>query len=204
MKPLTSLCSLLTLALGVVSLADAAERQLGAHQHGHGTVNMVIEGSTLWIELEAPGADIVGFEHAAESADDEAAVEAAKARLADPLALFAITAEAGCAVESAAVDLVGHESEEAHEEGEVHEEGEAHEGEEDGRDDDAAEEGGHSEFHAEYKLVCAQAEVIDEVGFPYFELFQGAEELDVTVITDAGQSQYEVERDGPALRLGND
>ena len=51
----------LAAALSAASLATAAERELGAHMHGHGTVNIVLEGSALWIELEAPGADIVGF-----------------------------------------------------------------------------------------------------------------------------------------------
>ena len=42
-----------------VSHAFGGERELDAHQHGHGVVNIAIEDQTLWIELEAPGADIV-------------------------------------------------------------------------------------------------------------------------------------------------
>ena len=59
----------------------AQTRQHGPHVHGHGTVNLVIEGNKLAIELEAPGADIVGFEHPARTAEQTAAVDAAQARL---------------------------------------------------------------------------------------------------------------------------
>lgn len=91
----------------LVGFAAAEEkRELGAHQHGVGLFNIAIEGDQLAMELEAPGADIVGFEHAAESAEDKAAIEAAKARLAAPLTLFVMPAEAGCTLASADVDLL--------------------------------------------------------------------------------------------------
>ena len=195
--------------------ARASERQLDAHQHGHGTLNLALEGPTLLIELEAPGADIVGFEHPAKSAEDRAAIESAKGRLKNPLALFALDAEAGCVVESADVELIG-DHEEAHHEDEHHEdehhEDEHHEDEhhEEGHDEDMHGEEGHdeahggethTEFHAEYRLTCAAPGRIDQITFPYFDLFPGAEELDVNAITADGQSRHEVDRVSPVLRL---
>ena len=58
-----------------------SERSLGAHQHGHGRVNLVLDGQDLWLELEAPGADIVGFEHQRRFGmrHDGAAIKSAKA-----------------------------------------------------------------------------------------------------------------------------
>ena len=47
------------------SAAGEEHRQLGAHVHGHGRLNIAIEDKTVSIELEARGADIVGFEHEA-------------------------------------------------------------------------------------------------------------------------------------------
>jgi len=34
----------------------------GAHEHGHGHLNLVLDGNQLMIELQAPAADLVGFE----------------------------------------------------------------------------------------------------------------------------------------------
>ena len=69
--------------------AHAEERrELGAHEHGHAKLNVAIDGSALALEIEAPGMDVLGFEHPAASEQDRAAVETARAVLADPLALF--------------------------------------------------------------------------------------------------------------------
>ena len=76
--------------------AHAQQRQAGAHEHGRGTLNIALEGSRLSMELEAPGADIVGFEHKAKTQKQKAAVEKAKKQLAAPQALFELPAAAGC------------------------------------------------------------------------------------------------------------
>ena len=55
-------------------LAEDATRELGAHEHGHSALNIAIEGDRVEMELMAPGADIVGFEHEVASADDQAVV----------------------------------------------------------------------------------------------------------------------------------
>lgn len=118
------------IALMAAAPAAAEEtRQMEAHQHGIGSLNLALDGNALLIELEVPGADIVGFEHAAESDEDRAAVEAAIEALSTPSNIFELPAKAECSVTSAAVELENgseHEHEEhAHEE---HAEGEhAHE-----------------------------------------------------------------------------
>ena len=76
--------------------AHAEERrELGAHEHGHAKLNLAIDGAELAMEIEAPGMDVLGFEHPAEAEQDKAAVEAAKATLAEPLTLFVPSAAAG-------------------------------------------------------------------------------------------------------------
>ena len=60
-----------TFALVAISLlmtsarAEEDHRELGPHVHGHGTLNIAIEDKRVSMELEVPGMDIVGFEHAA-------------------------------------------------------------------------------------------------------------------------------------------
>ena len=109
------------LALSASHGGAESVRQLGPHQHGHGSLNLAVEGQTVQIALEVPGADIVGFEYEATTAEDRAKVQAAEEKLAQPLALFVLPRNAGCKVTSAKV-VIARESETDHD---------AHEHEED-------------------------------------------------------------------------
>lgn len=188
------------------SQAWAAERELDAHQHGHGFLNIAIEGSTLYIALETPGADIVGFEHPARSDDDKAAVEDAKGRLSDPIGLFGIPAEASCTLVEISVEPVGYElGEDDDEHDEAHEDEDHDEHAEDAHDEHDEREGekeSHAEFHAEYRLQCDDPAAIASLTLTYFDMFSGAEELQVNLITDDGQSRQEITPAEPVVHLG--
>ncbi|MGI9388007.1 MAG: DUF2796 domain-containing protein [Methyloligellaceae bacterium] len=192
---LTLLCCFL---LGTDASAEDKHRAVGAHVHGHGSLNIAIEGNTVTMELEAPGADIVGFEHAAKTDAQKAALKTAKEALESPLKLFVFSPEAGCSQKTAKVMLEteheAKESEHAHE----HEKKSGKHAK-----DKASEEseGTHAEFHAEYQLSCKTPKALTSITFAYFDQFKGAEELDVNVITAKGQRQYEVERDEPRIAL---
>ncbi len=172
--PMTMLSAAALLLLGAEIATAQSLRELDAHQHGHGRVNLAIDGGSVWIELEAPGADIVGFEHKADSDSDRAAVEAARALLGRPLALFALPADARCSVDAAEVALSG-------------------------GDDQAG--GGHNEFHAEYLLACAEPARLNRVDFSYFEHFPAAQELEVNLIANMRQYRFEVDRDNPLIAI---
>lgn len=183
-------------------------RQLDAHEHGVGQLNIAFDGQQIAMELHAPGADIVGFEYAAESAEDRVAVDDAVATLARPLDLFVLPDAAGCSVVQAAAEL---ESEEDHDDhGDEHdaEHAEEHEKEGHGHDDhaedgheDHADEAGHTEFHAKYLLTCAVPTAVTNISFAYFDAFPNALEVEVQVISDAGATSFEVERAAPTLDL---
>src|SRR5579871_4009769 len=85
------------------------QRHLGAHQHGHGRLQIAIEGNAVSIELEVPGADIVGFEHPPTTPEQKTAFEQAKARLANGFTLFVPPAPAGCALKEARVSTEAEE-----------------------------------------------------------------------------------------------
>jgi hypothetical protein len=179
-------------ATATVSFAAEKHRELGAHEHGRGTLNIAVEGNKVTMELEAPGVDIVGFEHAAKSRRDKAAVEKAKTQLNSPLALFKLPASAACRVTEAKVEV------EAGEHAKVG----AKDGAKDAKDNAAkGKDEGHSEFHAEYALECGSASSITAIEFGYFRVFAGAAKLDVNVITPKGQSKFEVTRGKPSLSL---
>ena len=174
-----------------IPLAAQAHREVGAHEHGRGTLNIAVEGNRVTMELEVPGADIVGFEHAAKTRREKAAVEKAKAHLAAPLALFVLPASAACRVTEAKVEVETG----AHGHGAKATAKGAHAGKTSAKSD------GHSEFHAEYAFECAAPGHLTAIEFGYFRAFDGAQKLTVNVITAKGQSKFEVTRATPSLSL---
>ncbi|WP_227268411.1 zinc uptake protein ZrgA [Roseobacter weihaiensis] len=188
-----SLVALFALAANPVSAEET--RQLGAHEHGVGQLDIAFDGTQIAMELRAPGADIVGFEYEAQSVDDRAKVDAAVATLARPLDLFSLPSAAGCSVVQASASLESEEEHESH--------GDAHAHEDHGDEDhaDHAHEAGHTEFHAEYLVNCADPAAASVISFAYFDTFPNALELEVQVISDKGATAFEVERDAPTLDL---
>lgn len=189
--------------------AEEEHRELGPHVHGHGTLNIAVEGKRISMELEAPGMDIVGFEHSAKSGEQQDAIAKAKGALADPLALFKLPASAGCSVQEAKVAI---ESEHGREHQHGGAQDEPAKAEEDDRDhddhaeehhaaDDHDEEESHNAFHVTYALDCADPTALTSIGFDYFKSFPGAGSLTVNVVTAKAQSSYEVSRDKPELNL---
>ena len=104
-----------------------------------------------------------------------------------------------------------HEEAHAHVEGEpagedtMTEEGHGHD---DDRDDDhdrdhEVAKGGdaHSEFHARYVYDCTDSSAIASVGFPFFDAFENAEEIEARYATASGSGAGELERGGATLAL---
>ena len=205
-------------------------RGLDAHEHGVGTLNIAIEGTAVAMAFEAPGADIVGFEYAAKSDADLATIEAAVATLAAPLDLFVMPDAAQCSVVEATAELESEDEHDDHDEehhddhdehahdehadddhdehaDDDHEEHAHDDHDDEGHDDhedhaDDADEAGHTEFHAEYTLACADPDALTEITFAYFETFPNAQEVEVQIITASGAQAFEVDRDAPVLALG--
>ena len=230
-SPMASMKLICAAALATLAVSAEAQehRELDAHVHGVTTLNIAIEGDGIAMELEAPGADIVGFEHPATSDADRAAIAAAEEALAAPLGLFAFPEAAGCRVTAATVSLVteeGHHDEDGHAEhghdeaadGDDHhdeaagsdhahdhdEAAEAHHDDEADEDGHAHEgEGGHTEFRATYALVCENIEAVTGIEFPYFEAFPNAEEVELNVVDDHGAHAFEVERPSPSVDLSS-
>ncbi|MCV3271293.1 DUF2796 domain-containing protein [Roseobacter sp. WL0113] len=154
-----------------------------------------MEGTTLALELHAPGADIVGFEYAAKTAEERAAIDAAVATLARPLDLFVVPATAECTVVEASAKLQGADTHDDHDHGHSHDD-HAHAE----HDHDAA-EAEHAEFHAAYVLNCANPDALSEIGFAYFETFENARKLEVQIVSETGAQAAEVTRSAPELNL---
>lgn len=144
----------LPFALLPLAIAQAADEHnhdhdhepgsLGAHEHGVGRLNTVLDAKTLELELESPAMNLVGFEHLATTAADKAKVAAVRKQLEQPLALFSLPKAAGCVVSTQELEspLFGDKPEDDHDHAT------------DGKGA-AAHDHDHSEIHAHYQFTCA-------------------------------------------------
>ena len=169
----------------------------GAHEHGHGTLNIVLDGEELAIELLVPGVNVVGFEHRAESDEDRAAVAKAVERFSQADGLFNLPGGAGCDAEEANARLG--ETEDGHPaEGDGHQHGSEEKSgarqkhgteKEHGHDkEDAAE---HSELHATYRFHCHHPSALDQIQVDVFDHLE-VEEIRAQVVSASGQQAIEL------------
>ena len=194
---LRSFAAITVTAIAALPAAAAAQetRALSAHAHGLTVIELAVEDGAVVVNLDAPGADVVGFEYAPETDADRAAVDAALGRLADPAAVLALPDAAGCVLEDVSVELVRAEAGDHA----GHDDHEDHAGDH-GQDKDEA-GGAHSAFEAAYAFDCADAGVVTAVIFPYFETFEAAREIELRYVTDRGAGSATVRRDRPEADL---
>ncbi|ENO1772294.1 zinc uptake protein ZrgA [Vibrio sp. 1641] len=208
----------LALAIGLTlsTAANANEyRQHGAHVHGHVEFNIAQDGKDLLVEITAPGADVVGFEHAPENAQQEQALKQAVATLEDSNALFAINSQADCNVEEA---YVSHNLSETHEEhdhsehdhddhahddheGHEHHDHNEHHDKHDHHDDhdEAHNHGGHGEFSVQYRFNCEQVNQLSQIQTDWFNQFPTTESISVNIFTDTMQSAIKLSKDNTQI-----
>ena len=112
--------------------AEEPVRSASAHVHGKVNLAIVVDGSTITIELESPMYNLVGFEHAPETDEQKAAIESAEYKLTDTAGLFLINSNAGCVPQPDTMDVkLGgdhsgeHDTHDAHEH-EDHDHGDEH------------------------------------------------------------------------------
>jgi len=204
MKTLTSI--IFFIIASPVFSEDA--RQLNAHEHGIGALNIAIEAPLVVMEFHAPGADIVGFEYAAKSDADLAAISAALKTLEAPLDLFVLPRAARCAVQAVQVELKSDADHGANEEDHQGHDAHTEEGHQDHDDHDDHDEekhaasSGHTEFHAEYSLICSNIEALTQIDFAYFEVFPNSKQVALQLISQSGARAFDIKSGAPRLDLG--
>jgi len=204
MKTLTSI--IFFIIASPVFSEDA--RQLNAHEHGIGALNIAIEAPLVVMEFHAPGADIVGFEYAAKSDADLAAISAALKTLEAPLDLFVLPEAARCAVQAVQVELKSDADHGANEEDHQGHDAHTEDGHQDHDDHDDHDEekhaasSGHTEFHAEYSLICSNIEALTQIDFAYFEVFPNSKQVALQLISQSGARAFDIKSGALRLDLG--
>ena len=171
---------------------DHEHGSLGAHEHGVGRLNAVLEGQTLELELESPAMNLVGFEHTATTDADKAKVAAVRAQLEKPLALFSLAKAAGCEVASQKLEspLFGDKPDaDNHDEDEADKDGHEHHHD-------------HSEIHAHYQFSCATPGALSTLNLAnIFKTFPATQKIQVQLISATGQQGTEVTAKSAALKF---
>ncbi|TNY26441.1 hypothetical protein BV497_08845 [Fulvimonas soli] len=85
-------------------------RQHGPHVHGIATVDVALDGPALQIAVEAPGANLVGFEHPPHDAQERARLEAVLAALRAPSGWLSPAPGADCRLLDADVQPHGYDA----------------------------------------------------------------------------------------------
>lgn len=163
------------------SNAWADEVAQKAHEHGVGTLNIAIDGKEVEMELTAPGADIVGFEHAPSTEGQTKAVRDAVARLKDGSKIFSFPAAARCEMEEAEVAstlMKNEDGDKDHDHDHMHDKKDAQET--------------HAEFRIHYHFECADPDRLTHIDVQFFEQFPNARELEGQIIGAKGQTATEL------------
>lgn len=158
---------------------------LGAHVHGVAELNVALDGSTLELQLQSPAMNLLGFEHAAQSAEDKAKVAAVQKLLEQPLSLFGLN-EGQCTLTDHELESPLFESNSTEKKHEEH----AH----------SDTEHAHNDIHAHYQLACEQPDNLKQLDLTeLFQRFPATEKIKVQLIGPSGQNGQELTAATPAL-----
>jgi hypothetical protein len=161
----------------VLALTGTALFAAEPHVHGAGTLQLVLEGGSLNIELRLPAMDVVGFEHAPREAKHKDAVKKAVALLKDSRKVLAPPDAAQCTVAPGAVESElledGHAASHKHDK---------HEADHDHSDGEA-----HADFEVAYRFDCRRPEAIKQIKVTLFQQLPRLEKLEVESVTSTGQ-----------------
>ncbi len=200
MKP-SILAVVIGMTVSATAIAEDHFRSHDAHVHGEVEVNIAQDGQELLVEVTAPGADVVGFEHAPQTPEQIAALEKATALLNQPSKLFAFEG-ADCTLEYKSVThTLGEDDHEGHDhDHEGHDHDKHDHDDHEGHDHDHA-EGGHGEFTIEYHYQCSNVAKLDTVETQWFSNFANTESITVNLLTDRAQTQQKLTPSNTSFRF---
>lgn len=169
---------ILPLAAAVLALSPAAsaqtEREHGAHVHGRSQINLAYVDGRLELELEAPGMDIVGFEHVPADEAQREALDRALETFSNAALWLTFEPTGACAVTRVDPHTHGYKTVGEHEDDEH----------EDDHDHD------HAEFHVTLEADCTAVPEALQIGLA--ERFPAMTLIGVDLITESRQDRIEL------------
>jgi hypothetical protein len=201
MKNITPIALGISLAISSFAYAEEGFRQHSAHVHGHVELNIAQDGKELLMEISAPGADVVGFEHAPKTSEQKHQLENAITTLKDVNNLFTFPASAGCVAlnQSVAHTLEGGDDHDKHDHDEhkhndEHKHHDEHDHDKHDHDEhkhhdehDHDEHSGHGEFNIEYSYTCSNISALKNIETQWFKHFSNTKSITVNWLSPDGK-----------------
>ncbi len=184
--------------MGGVSLIHAEEfHEHGAHEHGAAKLNVAVQGGSLFLEMDSPAVNFVGFEHSPGNDEEQHQVDEVKTRLQHPENLFTMPAAAACKVAETEVrsELFGNAA--AHND----DHGDEHEGMEDHDADHDEHRPEHADIRLSYRFDCQSPEQLKFLELKLFAHFPLTRDVDAQIISDNGQTQLELNPENTRIDL---
>nr|8EZW_A Chain A, Zinc-binding protein [Vibrio cholerae O1 biovar El Tor str. N16961]8EZW_B Chain B, Zinc-binding protein [Vibrio cholerae O1 biovar El Tor str. N16961]8EZW_C Chain C, Zinc-binding protein [Vibrio cholerae O1 biovar El Tor str. N16961]8EZW_D Chain D, Zinc-binding protein [Vibrio cholerae O1 biovar El Tor str. N16961]8EZW_E Chain E, Zinc-binding protein [Vibrio cholerae O1 biovar El Tor str. N16961]8EZW_F Chain F, Zinc-binding protein [Vibrio cholerae O1 biovar El Tor str. N16961]8F1 len=157
--------------------SDHQHRQHEAHVHGQVELNIAQDGHDLLLEITAPGADVVGFEHAPQDDAQKQALEKALETLHHPEKLFALSDKAQCEKREVLIKhtLGGEEYQHSHAYG--------------------------GSFTAQYQFHCEAVDQLKQIDTQWFQYFPSTEKIQANVLTEKQQSALQLNAKQTLIKL---
>ena len=185
MKPTYTILALcIAGALASAPLHAQTQRDLGSHQHGSASLNVVVDGSIVYIEFESPWANLTGFEHSPSTDQQQALLTAALEQLDDADSLFKFTGGEGCTGETTSVvdTLSSKDSHEEHDEHDEHEDS-------------------HADLLVNFAFECVDIDEVDQLTVNLFDYWPGIETLSGQLVTASQQSAFTLSEQSNTIDL---
>jgi hypothetical protein len=162
------------LAISCAALAHADDfQQLGTHEHGHLTLNVVVQGTLLSVELEAPGLNVLGYEHRPRSPAEQRQFDAQDRWLRSGREAVGVPPAAACRLEKVTVSSPDWSAAQAGED--------------------------HGDYRVNWRFRCANAGVLAWFEPWMLEKLLGVNQVEVNLIN--GNLQTRLAAGGPRQRL---
>ena len=172
-------------------------RSAESHVHGGASLSIVSEKNTVLIELETPLYNLLGFEYAPRTPEEQARVLEVETRLGQPQSLIQFNPDAKCTFVDSKTKTVlfpagagDHDDHDDHEDHDDHDDHEDHEG-----------SAKHKDVLLTYALTCDAADKLKTVNVEFFQHFSNFTELELVYLGPTRQMSAELSRSRPRADL---
>lgn len=176
------------------SFSDAADK----HVHGQAEMYIVIENQAVFLELESPADNILGFEHAPSNAAEQQRLEQMTEQLNDYQALVAFN-NGDCKVTDASTTSPFKNVDDHHSQSASHEH--KHDHEHKHGDHHHESNSVHADFLFSYTLQCNQIDKVDSVTIRAFDTLKRLEKLTVNWVRNDQQGMVQLNRNNTTINL---
>ncbi len=165
------------LAAGLLAAAPGGvhaqiQRQHGPHVHGTTTVAIGLDGDQLEVEVDGPGANFAGFEHAPHDAGERQRLDDALAAMHAPDSWLRLPAAAGCRLSASQV-----------------------------ADPSTPHPDGHADMEASYHYTCTRVQALDHLDLGLAARFPLTHKVVVNLVLPGGQGQQVLENGQQRVEL---